>query len=228
MPTARPRKRAPIDADRFARALAEWMANHSLTQTEAAERLGISQARISAWLLTSGVPSGPTADRVLPLMKLTLADVARMPTASAFPPSVVLIPRSTADADAADATAADPYPAAELERFTGLKPSRFLSAVVVGDSNVPVLRPGDHVIYDPRPTISDHGLYVLEVDGERVVKFVQRLAGGALALISANARYGTETLAPVAGSPDTYRSDLSPFTARLVVVGKVVWYPTLA
>ena len=215
------------------------MAEHHLTQAEAAERLAVSPPQISRWLARAALPSPATAKRIATTLGVPLDALAAAPDAT--PPvlaaaDVVLIPRTgTAGAGSLGVPTdgepdADPYPATELRRFTGLNPQLFRSTVVVGDSNLPILRPGDHVIYDPRERVTDHGLYVLDLDGDRIVKFVQRLAGGVLALIPENTRYRTETLTPVrdADEPDTYRSDLSGHTARVVVVGKVVWYPPLA
>ncbi len=239
---ARPRKSAHLDPDRYADALARWMGEHSFTQREAAERLGVTQADISRWVNRRGLPSPTVAARVLPLVGVAPEDVAPLPAGSA--PSVlaaadvVLVPRDgTAGAgaigighDGDEVHDADAYPASELKRLTGLDPFAFRQACVIGDSNLPTLLPGQYVLYDPRDTISDHGLYVLDLDGERVVKFVQRLAGGAFSLIPENKRYRVETFTPVddASEANTYRSDLSGRTARLTVVGKVVWYPTLA
>lgn len=230
-----------VDPDRFAAVLGAWLTDHHLSQAEAAERLGVAQSRISTWLAGSAAPGKSTAERILPTMGLALADIAPLPDDGTTPAvlaahDVVLIPRTgTAGAgdlgvpdDGADA---DPYPAGELRRLTGLDPRRFLQATVVGNSMTPGLRAGDKVIYIPMDVIEDHGLYVLNLDGAHLVKKVQRLGGNVLVLISENPEYDRETFIPVEEEgvePNLYRSDLTNRTATLTVVGKVVWYPTLA
>lgn len=229
----RPRKRAPIDTVRFAAALGQWMAAHDLTQNAAAERLGVSQSRVSAWLLRSSVPSGEVAERILPTIGVTAAEL-RTSDATPLPSNVVLIPRGGlvgggALPAAPDDDEADPYPANELRRLIGFDPSNLVYCIIVGDSMLPRLRPGDRVIYLPTTEITDHGLYILLVDDFQIVKRVQRLGGGALALIPFNTDYRIETFTPTSDDDGhLFRSDLSGLTASLHVVGKVVWYPMLA
>lgn len=229
-----------VDPDRFAAVLGAWLTDHHLSQAEAAERLSVAQSRISTWLAGSAAPGKSTADRILPTMGLSHSDVAPLPE-GATPAvlaahDIVLIPRTgTAGAgylgvpdDGADA---DPYPAAELRRLTGLDPRQFLQTTVVGNSMSPGLRAGDKVIYIPMDVIADHGLYVLNLDGSPLIKQVQRLGGNVLVLISENPEYQRETFVPIEEEgvePNLYRSDLTHRAAALSVVGKVVWYPKLA
>lgn len=229
----RPRKRAPIDTVRFAAALGQWMAAHDLTQNAAAERLGVSQSRVSAWLLRSSVPSGDVAERILPTIGVTAAEL-RTSDATPLPSNVVLIPRGGlvgggALPAAPDDDEADPYPANEMRRLIGFDPTGLVYCIVVGDSMAPNLRPGDRVIYIPTTEITDHGLYVLLVDDHQMIKRVQRLGGGALVLISFNQTYSDETYIPTDDDEGLFfRSNLSGLIASIRVVGKVVWYPTPA
>lgn len=232
------KKQAHVDRVRFAAALAAWMEDHHLTQREASERLAVSQPQVSAWLNASKTPSPASAVRILPIIGVSPADVEPLHAAdlTELASRVVLIPRAGQVGGGAlplpfdDEPDADPYPAVVLRRLLGLDPSMLISAVVVGDSMYPRLRAGDQVLYFPINEIVDHGLYILNLDGAQIVKAVQRLGGGALRLIPANADYERETYTPVQDSDteNTYRSDLSGQTATLAVIGKVVWYPTLA
>lgn len=228
------RRRSHVDPSRFAVTLAAFMAEHNLSQAEAAERLGVGQSRISSWLNTSAAPSKATLDRILPAMGLRAENLQPGTSTPGFISNVVLIPRGGHIGGGAlplppDEPDADPYPAGELRRLLGFDPSGLVSAVVVGDSMAPRLRASDKVIYLPTTEIADHGLYILLLDGAQVIKTVQRLGGGALSLIPANPDYRTETFTPVDDADgDHFRSDLSGRTATLSVVGKVVWYPTLA
>lgn len=230
-----------VDPDRFAAVLGAWLSDNHHSQAEAAERLGVAQSRISTWLAGSAAPGKSTAERILPTMGLALADVAPLPDDGTTPAllaahDVVLIPRTGTGGTGAlglpeSGLDADPYPAAELRRLTGRDPKDFLQLTIIGDSMAPRLRAGDNVIYIPCNEILDHGLYVLDLDGGRIVKQVQRLGGNVLMLIPVNPDYVRETFVPVEEDgvdSNLYRSDVSHRTATLGVVGKVLWYPTLA
>ena len=235
MPT-RPARRAPLDPAAFAAALAAWMSDHHLTQADAAERLAVDQSRVSVWLRGTSLPSAAVAGRILPLLGVS-PESLRAGSLAPRTDDVVMVPRESPVGAAgrlfpvpSDEPTADPYPAAELQRLIGFDPRLLVTAVVVGDSIKNIVLPGTRVMYVPTPVIADHGLYVLDLDGARIIKFVQRLGGDVLALIPANDRYRTETFEPCsdADTPNTYRSDLSGRTATLDVVGRVVWFPTLA
>ena len=93
---------------------------------------------------------------------------------------------------------------------------------VVGDSCVPDFQPGERVYYNLDTSITGDGYYVVSLDGEWIIKRVQRYAGGVLVLVPANPVYQPETLHPVRDAePNTYRSDFSGATCAFSVVGKV-------
>ena len=54
------------------------------------------------------------------------------------------------------------------------------------------------------------GIYVLEIDGQRLVRRVQRRHDGSLVLISDNQAYQPDTVDPAAAE-------------KIVVIGRVVW-----
>ena len=81
----------------------------------------------------------------------------------------------------------------------------------IGDSMEPGIRNGDILLIDTRdPRITEFGIYVLELHGERIVKRVQRRFDGSVVLISDNPHYLAEELA--VGMVEEIR-----------VVGRVVW-----
>ena len=217
------------------------MSEHNLSQAETAERLQVAQSRVSTWSKGTAAPSLATAERILPSMGLKLHDVAPLRDGVVVLgrlADAVFIPHGgnvgagalPAAPDGDDEPNADPYPARELRRLLGFDPVGLVWTTLVGDSMMPLLRPGDRVIYLPTTSIADHGLYVMLVGDAQQVKHVQSLGGGGLRLIPANTLYDRETYTPVddADTPNTFRSDLSGRTTTLVVVGKVVWYPMLA
>ena len=69
---------------------------------------------------------------------------------------------------------------------------------------------------------------MLDLDRARVVKKVQLHGGGAFTLVPVNPDYERERFTPEDADTGTYRSELSGLATRVRVVGKVVWYPTLA
>jgi phage repressor protein C with HTH and peptisase S24 domain len=81
---------------------------------------------------------------------------------------------------------------------------------VAGDSMTDTLANGDQVLVDfGRKTLAQPGIFVLRLDGELIVKRVQKsFQTGAVTLISDNARYPQEVI----DAPD-----------RLDVIGRVVW-----
>jgi len=80
-----------------------------------------------------------------------------------------------------------------------------------GDSMTPTIGDGDVLMIDRSVTDVVSGrLYVLNLDGELLVKRLQRLRNGTILLISDNERYRTEEVEPSE-------------TAALHLVGEVVW-----
>ncbi|WP_416139052.1 LexA family transcriptional regulator [Halomonas sp. HK25] len=84
----------------------------------------------------------------------------------------------------------------ELEAH-GLDPARVVGVKVRGDSMDGTLTDGDWVLVDlVSRDPKQEGVFLLLVSGERRIKRVQRLAGGALYLISDNEHYRPEMIPP--------------------------------
>ncbi|KAA0011173.1 helix-turn-helix domain-containing protein [Billgrantia pellis] len=88
------------------------------------------------------------------------------------------------------------FPEAQLEAL-GIQAGQVAGIKVRGDSMETTLADGDWVLVDlanrdPR----QEGVFLLTVSGERRIKRVQRLAGGALYLISDNDHYQPEMITP--------------------------------
>lgn len=79
----------------------------------------------------------------------------------------------------------------------GLDPAHIVGVKVRGDSMESTLADGDWVLVDrsDRPDRPE-GVFLLLVDGERRIKRVQRVAGGAWVLISDNSHYQPEMIPP--------------------------------
>lgn len=227
-----------LDPARFASAVTTAMQRRGLSQRHVADLARVSQATISDWLNGKSVPRESNARTLLHALDLHWEAVASSGDPAAPSSPVVYVPRDGAvgagggveDEHDDDALEADPYPASELRRLTQTDVHALRSMVVVGDSMSGDLRPGDRVIYAPCSSIGDAGLYVVLLDGARLIKRVQRLGGGALELIPSNPAYHRERFEPIpdADTENTYRSALTGLTSTLNVVGKVVFYPKAA
>ncbi|WP_147273057.1 S24 family peptidase [Billgrantia montanilacus] len=88
------------------------------------------------------------------------------------------------------------FPEAELAAL-GVSAERVAGVKVRGDSMESTLADGDWVLVDlGSRDIRQEGVFLLTVSGERRIKRVQRLAGGALFLISDNEHYQPEMITP--------------------------------
>ncbi|MDT0501620.1 MULTISPECIES: S24 family peptidase [unclassified Halomonas] len=88
------------------------------------------------------------------------------------------------------------FPAQDLAAL-GLPPARVAGIQVRGDSMENTLADGDWVLVNLADTdYRQEGVFLLLVSGERRIKRVQRLAGGALYLISDNEHYRPEMIPP--------------------------------
>ena len=77
------------------------------------------------------------------------------------------------------------------------QPGQVAGIKVRGDSMESTLADGDWVLVDlANQNIRQEGVFLLTVSGERRIKRVQRLAGGALYLISDNEHYQPEMITP--------------------------------
>nr|WP_255698560.1 S24 family peptidase [Halomonas desiderata] len=88
------------------------------------------------------------------------------------------------------------FPEAQLAAL-GIQPGQVAGIKVRGDSMESTLADGDWVLVDlANRDIRQEGVFLLTVSGERRIKRLQRLAGGALYLISDNEHYQPEMITP--------------------------------
>jgi phage repressor protein C with HTH and peptisase S24 domain len=92
-----------------------------------------------------------------------------------------------------------------------VEPENLRLELAVGESMTPTIKNGSILLIDSTDKqIHSFGVYVLEVNGERLVKRVQRKHDGSLVLISDNAAYQPDMV------PAANRDDVA-------VLGRVVW-----
>lgn len=93
----------------------------------------------------------------------------------------------------------------------GIDPAAIGLERAVGDSMAPTINDGDLLLLDTgQRAFALFGIYVLEIDGERLVKRVQRKLDGSLVLISDNTDYERDVVP--AGRVEHLRA-----------IGRVVW-----
>ncbi len=92
-----------------------------------------------------------------------------------------------------------------------VEPSELLLETATGESMTPTIRDGNTLLIDTTDrTFRNFGIYVLEINEQRLVKRVQRKHDGSLVLISDNSAYQPDTVERTAAE-------------NVVVVGRVVW-----
>jgi len=93
----------------------------------------------------------------------------------------------------------------------GLEPTDLLLEAAVGESMQPTIHDNDVLLIDITDRkLREFGIYVLEFQGERLVKRVQRKLDGSLLLISDNAIYEPERVP-------------SERAHEVTIIGRVVW-----
>ncbi len=81
--------------------------------------------------------------------------------------------------------------AARWLRGQGLDPAMLSAIAVAGDSMEPTLRDGDEILVDKTPRPLRDGIHVVRLDEALLVKRVELLRGGQIALASDNPAYRT-------------------------------------
>lgn len=99
-----------------------------------------------------------------------------------------------------------------IDNFLRIDPHDLSVLSVKGDSMEGVLNDRDVILVNHADNTPKDGLYVLRIDGDLVVKRVQRLPAGKLAIISANEAYITFDIDPSDPSQD------------FAIIGRVVWF----
>lgn len=214
-----------MDAPQFAAALKARRAALGLSQTAAAERLGIPFRTYQNYETETSAPRSDERMRVL-LDALTDDDDGDSPARDLL--SIVGggeagagMPRSNDGADV-EVVLISRAEVTRSTRLSGREADALRWFVVVGDSMEPEFGPGERVFYLPSDAFTGDGFYVVDVDGERTLKRIQRLGGGAFDFVPVNSAYAVERFTPVPDAePNTFRSNLSGLTTTLRFVGKV-------
>jgi phage repressor protein C with HTH and peptisase S24 domain len=148
-----------------------------------------------------GVPAAATTDAALDLRRF------------------VVLPKRNEAAAAGAGTPPPPNARSEFIAFGhdwirdtfALEPNDLLLETAVGESMQPTISDNDLLLIDVTDRkLREFGIYVLEFQGERLVKRVQRKLDGSLLLISDNAIYEAERIPPERAR-------------EVVIVGRVVW-----
>ena len=130
----------------------------------------------------------------------------------------VLLPKRQKAAAAGSET--PPRPAANeffalrhdwVRSVCGVEPEQLVLEIASGESMTPTIGNRDTLLIDTTDrTFQSFGIYVLEIDGHRLVKRVQRRHDGSVLLISDNTAYLPDTVGKAEAE-------------KMVVIGRVVW-----
>ncbi|AOJ14813.1 MULTISPECIES: LexA family transcriptional regulator [Burkholderia] len=99
-----------------------------------------------------------------------------------------------------------------IEHYLRANPADLSVLSVRGDSQLGVLNDRDVILIDRSQTSGSAGLYVLRIDGEIIVKTLQRLPGGIIEVSSANPAY------------KTFEVDTTRLPDDFAIIGQVVWF----
>jgi phage repressor protein C with HTH and peptisase S24 domain len=99
-----------------------------------------------------------------------------------------------------------------IENYLHANPTDLSVLSVKGDSQQGMLNDRDVILIDRSQTSGSVGLYVLRIDGDVIVKTLQRLPGGILKVSSANPAY----------EPFEVNMDQAP--SDFAIIGRVVWF----
>ncbi|BAK76458.1 transcriptional regulator [Pseudogulbenkiania sp. NH8B] len=99
-----------------------------------------------------------------------------------------------------------------VEHYLRADPKDLSVLSVKGDSMEGVLNDRDAILVNHTDNEPGTGLYVLRLDGDLIVKRVQRIPGGRLKVLSANEAY------------EPFEVDLNKPTDDFAIIGRVVWY----
>ncbi len=227
----------PADLDAFIQRVQRALYEQELSQSDLAERVGVSQPTVSDWLNRKSAPSKRNREKLMQALGLTEEDLEALPPPrpKAADDDVVFLPvmaRASAGSGSVNGDVLEieeyrAYSRFELRRMTGQNPERLRVMPVIGDSMEPEIRAGDVVVYLPMDRMTDDGLYIFRMDDALKIKKLQRYAGGAIQIIPANPTYEKEMLLPLpdADTPNMYRSRESGLVGFFQIVGKVVYYP---
>ena len=208
-------------ADRLARAMGvspsafrKWLKGEAEPSRERLVALARTAGVGVAWLAEGDGPEPVFKPAGGGRRRQGVRDVSDGPDWSGF----VLLPRRAEAAAAGSVTPEAPSGSEFIalrhdwvRSVCSVEPSKVVLETAVGESMTPTIRDGNTLLIDSTDqTFRNFGIYVLEINGQRLVKRVQRKHDGSLVLISDNNAYQPDTVSPDAASDVT-------------VVGRVVW-----
>ncbi|WP_230370799.1 S24 family peptidase [Paludibacterium denitrificans] len=99
-----------------------------------------------------------------------------------------------------------------IDNYLRCQPSDLSVISVKGDSMEGVLNDRDVILINHTDNDPGTGLYVLRMDGDLIVKRVQRIPGGKIKVTSANTAY------------EPFEVDLANLPNDFSIIGRVVWF----
>lgn len=99
-----------------------------------------------------------------------------------------------------------------IDNILGICAKSLIVIGVKGDSMEGEINNGDIILINKEDNALLNGIYVIRIDGDLIVKRIQRLPGGIIKVISANSSY------------DSFEIDINNPPADFEAIGRVVWH----
>ncbi|MCC8193668.1 MAG: helix-turn-helix domain-containing protein [Deltaproteobacteria bacterium] len=200
-----------------AQSMQYWLKKTGLKQDELAEKVGLSQGAISNMARGARDIKAEYLERMCGVFGISLAefflcDKGDLPEV-AFVPLVKAVPRAGSGGLEVDATQKRLYSFHTdfLERKGGSAGSMRLF-IVDGDSMEPTIKGGDMIMVNLLDSAVRSGhIYLVRLEGELMVKRLERLPGGGILVKSDNRQHSEHTIDPAAEHID------------FAVLGRMCW-----
>ena len=189
--------------------LSEARLEAKMSQKQLAEASGITPALISKYESGKSKPRAETLERLALVLGI---DKSLLLESSDDCSNIILIDYIVDDSR--NPLTPTPYGvSSSLLRELKCRPSGMAAFLVLGDSMSPIINSGDTVLVDKSASnVIDSETYLINYNGEFLVKRMYRLFSGEFRVVSDNPRY-----------PDNFITNNNIAQNNLTIIGKVIW-----
>lgn len=220
----------------FGDRLKNYRLNLKLTRNVASEKIGVSPSTLQAWEDESGrLPNAWEMMRIAEIYNVTIENLYSggednfKPAAANIKDTLgnsvdvedfVFIPRYNVQASAgpgADVSIENIMHPMSFRKYwinnvLGVCAKSLIVIGVKGDSMAGEINNGDIILINKDDTNLLNGIYVIRIEGDLIVKRIQRLPGGIIKVISANKEY------------ESFEIDTNNPPVDFEAIGRVVWH----
>lgn len=221
---------------KFKQNLRKYRESMGLSRMAAASLIGVANSTLQGWEEDNGrIPSAWDTQRIISAYNLKVEDIfSADPTPKMMPGTVikdtvgnpvdieefVFIPRYNIQASAghgADVSMENiMHPMAFrkywIDNILSVCANSLIVIGVKGDSMEGEINNGDIILINKEDNMLLNGIYVIRIEGDLIVKRIQRLPGGIIKVISANSAY------------ESFEIDTNNPPIDFEAIGRVVWH----